>query len=480
MKYNYVITYLANNRLARHTSIYALGNALLRLGSFILLPLYTTYLTVSDFGVLELLSSTASILASFLGIGLAHATLRFYFEYTEPTDRKAVVSTSFLTSLFVSVPVFYAISHLNGFICQYLLERRQLTTALNILYITLTLELLRQIGLSYLRAREYSTLYVALCASQLVVQVAVNIYTVRTLKYGVTGVLMGNLVSVSVGALCCYLIILKDCGLRYSYRILFDLVKYSYPFLFSSISSSIFKNSDRFIMKAFISLHALGIYGLAMKFAVILNELILEPFQRSYGAYRFSEMRNPKARDNQARVFAYIVVLVTWVAIAICTFSHYFLRIFTAPAYYETYEYIPFVVFAVVVGSCTYIFQTGILVQKSTIHLFYIDMISQFTAFCLAFILIQQFGIFGACIAVICREILYSFLTNYFSQKLYPIRYDFTVLFTCLSLFIGYALISFLLASRSDLIVCLIGMALLVAMPLFMIKSRLRPLESQQ
>ncbi len=70
-------------RFFRHSSVYAFGNVLNRLGAFVLLPVYTNYLTVSQYGAIELFYTIAAVVSSLLSIGIAHATLRFYFEYRD-------------------------------------------------------------------------------------------------------------------------------------------------------------------------------------------------------------------------------------------------------------------------------------------------------------------------------------------------------------------------------------------------------------
>ena len=75
-------------RFFKHTSIYAIGNIINRIGAFILLPVYTNYLSVSEYGIVEIFYVISSVVSGILAIGLAHATLRFYFEFNDESDRK--------------------------------------------------------------------------------------------------------------------------------------------------------------------------------------------------------------------------------------------------------------------------------------------------------------------------------------------------------------------------------------------------------
>src|SRR5262245_37416915 len=90
------------SRFAKHSGIYAVGNALNRLGAFVLLPLYTRYLTPSEYGTLELFYALSALISTVLAVGLSHARLRFYFDHKDEANRHSVVSTNFLASLAIS------------------------------------------------------------------------------------------------------------------------------------------------------------------------------------------------------------------------------------------------------------------------------------------------------------------------------------------------------------------------------------------
>jgi O-antigen/teichoic acid export membrane protein len=186
------------NRFFKHTSVYAVGNMAQRGAGFLLLPLYTSRLTTGEYGVLELFYSASAILSTLLGVGLAHATLRFYFEYNDSHRRRAVVSTSLVATLAIALPPALLLLAFAKPISGIVFNGRYVY-GIPIILTTMVLELLRQVCLAYLRAREYSVRYVLCALSQLVVQVVANIYTVAVLRWGVEGVLLGNMLAVLTG-----------------------------------------------------------------------------------------------------------------------------------------------------------------------------------------------------------------------------------------------------------------------------------------
>src|SRR5207237_5294311 len=82
-------------RLGKHSAIYGLGGLVSRILAVLLLPLYTRYLSPSDYGKVETLIALTTVLGSLLAMGITSAFFRFYFDSPDPADRRLVVRTSF-------------------------------------------------------------------------------------------------------------------------------------------------------------------------------------------------------------------------------------------------------------------------------------------------------------------------------------------------------------------------------------------------
>lgn len=411
------------NRLFKHVSIYTIGNALNRGGAFILIPLYTRYLVPAEYGMLELFYALTTVFASFLSMGFAHATLRFYFEFDSFEDRKSVVSTSLVSSFLISASGVLLLSLGNSMIEQYVFDGKEIGYSLFFIYGIIVLEMISQVGFAYLRAREYSKSFVMASLVRLVVLVTFNLYIVIVLRRGVEGILMGNFISVFCETIIIGSIILKECGLGFQKDKFNMIVKYSYPFLFSSVFAVIVANFDRFYLKALYTFESVGLYALALKFGLAISVLLLEPFQRGYGAFRFSIIKKEDAKGIQAEVLTYMASGVVLAALGIAMFSNEILRLMGAFAYMEVSSLIPIIMLATSIGSLQYVFQTGILYQKRTEKIFFINTMSSVFGLSVTVGGIMYFGIYGAVFARLISSIFIVVLTYMVSQKIYPIPY---------------------------------------------------------
>jgi O-antigen/teichoic acid export membrane protein len=408
----------------RHSTVYVFGNVLNRAGAFMLLPLYTRLLAVEQYGALELFWTTSSVVSSILAMGLAHATLRFYFEYDDVRERGRVVTSCILTTVFYGVPLLFLLSRVDDTVARLVFGDVRYAHGLDILYALVMMELLRQIGLAYFRAREYSGLYVAVCFLQLVLQVACNVYTVGFRKMGVYGVLWGNLASVTAGSLFVLVVVVKECGLGYDRAKMKAILAYSYPFLLTAVLGMILQNMDRVILRAVFSLQAVGLYALATKFGSLVQELLLEPFARAFGAYRFKIMNEPDVRETLARIYLYLVCAGALMGLGVSLYASDVLRIMTAPDYWEAARLVPWIALAYLIyGGATYVFQTGLLYEKRTKVLVHITIVVGLANALLDFLLIPFIGALGAALALMGKNLVETLLTRYLSQRTYPIAY---------------------------------------------------------
>jgi O-antigen/teichoic acid export membrane protein len=458
------------NRLLKHSWIYTVGNVLDRVGAFILLPLYTNHLSLSQYGTLELFYTTKEIISSMMSIGLAHATLRFYFEYDDQSDRNKVVSTSLLATSFIAAPFLILLSFFSGKISLLMFDTAGYASLYNLVYAILLLEMSTQVGFAYMRAKEYSILYVATSFLRLVAQVSCSVYLVAFRDMGIQGVLIGNLVSVSLEWIVLFGLCAKECGLHFDFQKLKAVINYSHPFFFSSVATVVLTNADKFILKSFGTMEGLGIYSLALKFGMLLQVLFLEPFSKSFGAYRFSIMKQDNAKDLLSEILNYRVFGLLLLGVAIILSCKPVLLLMSSPDYLDTYKLVPIIILAAAVGGMSYVYQTGILYEKKTKFMFYITLAGSVIGLTADFVLIPRFGAYGAGWSTVVKASVATVLTYVISQRLYPIRFENARVVKMYLLAAAIVIPAFVLPLNSFILSAGAGAVLIAAFPLIAYK----------
>ncbi|NKI92872.1 oligosaccharide flippase family protein [Rhizobacter sp. SG703] len=429
-------------RFFKHSGIYAIGNALNRVGAFLLLPIYTRLLTPAEYGTLETLYLVSSVVSGVLGVGIAHATLRFYFDYKDAADRRAVVSTNLIASIAISTAGVLVVALFSTPLAGWLFKGQGISNlggAMHWMLATIVFELASQVGLAYVRAVERSMLFIVVSFVKLVVQVIANSVALMHFDAGVEGVMAGNCLTVGLGFAVLSWVTLRECGLRFEWAKLMPVLRYSLPLLWTTMVGIVASTADRFLLQSLVSLEALGIYALALKLSKLASDLVGEPINRAYGAFRFTIMERDDAGTIQAQVVRYLAVILSLIGLAIVLFAGDALRLIAAPAYWSAARYLPWLVLAAVLQVLTYPLQTGIYYQKQSSSIFHIAIAACIAGLVLGVPLIWAFGILGACLSVLGVSIVSVVMTDRISQRFFPVHYEWRKLGTLLALVVAVA-----------------------------------------
>src|SRR5215470_12947156 len=81
-------------QLIGHVVIYGFGNAGTRVVGFLLIPVYSRFLSPADYGVLALVGMFGQILYAVMNMGQSSALFRTYFAHDDPKEYDTVITTS--------------------------------------------------------------------------------------------------------------------------------------------------------------------------------------------------------------------------------------------------------------------------------------------------------------------------------------------------------------------------------------------------
>lgn len=99
-----------NDRVIRTTIIYFIGNFASRLLGFILLPLYTAYLTSADYGTVDILLSTLPLIAPIFTMQVTESVFRFLM--TDKTDEARRTTITNALAIFITGILVFTILYI--------------------------------------------------------------------------------------------------------------------------------------------------------------------------------------------------------------------------------------------------------------------------------------------------------------------------------------------------------------------------------
>lgn len=412
-------------RLGKDTAIYGFGTVLSRAASLIMLPVYTRYLTPADYGVLQLLEMTVNVVAILLATGAGAGVMRFYFKYESEAERHSVFSTALVLGsagkLVGSVIFFWQAPWL----AELVLAGPHQADLIRITAMTFVLGGFTGLPMLLMQARRKSVLHSVTSICRLLLQLSLNIYFVVGLNAGVSGILFSSLITTAVAGAVLGTWMLRQTGVRFVGDVARSLIRYGFPYKFTSAGTFIVTFGDRFFLKAYQGLASVGLYGLAYQFGFLLTQLSAGPFLKAWNPQRFELAKAPRAvRDHQYNQgFVILNVAVITLAVAISLFVRPLLMVMSDPAFRSAANLVPIILLAQILAVWTWVVDFGIQVSERTQYVTYATWAGVVVILALYALLIPRFGGYGAAWATVASFAVRCSLSYRFSQQLWPISY---------------------------------------------------------
>jgi O-antigen/teichoic acid export membrane protein len=415
------------SNLARETMIYGLGVVLTRAVSFMMLPVYTRYLTPTDYGVLQLVQMVLDVTAILLSAGLTSGVLRFYLKAESEDERRAVVSSAFFMLCGLNALGGLGLAASATRIADLFLSGAgpEGSLLLRIVSVTFFLEAFVAVPLLLLQVRRLAGWYMAASLTRLLLQLTLNIILVVVLGWGVKGVLIGTLcANLVVGGTLTFWM-LRQTGLRMRRSAIRDLRRFGVPYQIATAGSFILTFGDRFFLQHYHGLAAVGLYGLAYQFGFLLHSLGPVPFFRAWSPHRLALASEPREiRDRSYNEsFLHLNLILISLAAGIAIFIRPTLTILSAPEFWPAAAFVPLIVAAFVLQVWTDAVNLGIEVSEQTRFASLSVWISVVVILVLYTLLVPPFAGMGAALATMLSMAVRFGCTLRFSQQLWPVSW---------------------------------------------------------
>lgn len=418
--------------LLRHSTIYLAGAVLVGLGNFVLVPLYTRFLTPADFGAYALIEISLLITVTIAQLGLSTTYLRWYAE-TEPSHHGEILASSAAAGLFASAIGGFALAVIvrgplgGGWLAGHARDAW-------ILWPLVILRTCQAIFLSSLQAAQRPVAYGFAAVARLLGLVAAGLWFVALHKEGVRGVLHGWL----VGDAACFLVLLAFClprmRLRVRWGLLSPMLQYGLPLVWSALMALLLDASGRYFLAQFQSLAEVARYSVGIKITNILSMGFLQPFGNAWAGVVFPISHQPSAPITYTKIIGYALVVATLLAAIIILLGPGLIHVFAGPAYTGVQRILPWLLLPVVFRLLEYWSTLPIYLQYKTHWLG--PLATAETALCIVlnYVLAPRLGALGAAIAWAVALAACIVATALIGRRYYALPPDWRTFGFCASL----------------------------------------------
>ena len=412
------------------TFIYGIANLLTKIISIVLIPLYTKYLSVNDVGIIALFEMFEVFLITIIPLGTITSMWRYLSE-SDINDKQSIIKSTFiiifLSGIVIIVIFYYVIQHLignislaiNGNLIYYLLISCFFRVTSNFLF-------------WILQYKNSVIKYLFFSLIQFLSVIGLTIYFIIIKDYGIISVYLAKIIVLSVFFIITIIYVFKESYGTPSLFIGKKLIRYGLPIVPLALLAPILNTVDRFFINTFCSLEDLGKYGIAYKFGMLMNMFLVVPIQRSWGPQMFKVGDfNKDTRIIHQDLTFYYAYCGIFILVVLSFFSDSFLYFFATESYYSASWIIPWVALAYFIGGFRIFLQAGASLRDRTDLFFSTAIITMLFSVVLNWLLIENYGIFGAVIATIVSYLFLVTLLYINGKKITNIDWPISKIIYC-------------------------------------------------
>ncbi|HUG64852.1 MAG TPA: oligosaccharide flippase family protein [Gaiellaceae bacterium] len=410
-------------RLGKHSAIYGLGGLVSRILAVLLLPLYTRYLSPSDYGKVETLIALTTVIGIALRMGIHSAFFRFYFDSPEPEARRLVLRTSFWFTMAMATTGLIGGLLLAAPIADVLFGSSDDAELVMLAFVGLWAGMNYEQLTSLFRVEERSTAFVTASLANILLTIGATLLLVVALDKGPLGVIVGNF----TGTLIVYAVLIgyrrEQLGLQFDRSLLREMNRFGVPLLPTALFLWVTNFSDRLFLVRLADTTEVGLYSVGVRIASAMV-LLLTAFRLAWPAFAYSIDDDSEARRTYAYVLTYLVAFTTWVATALALLSPWIVDWIAAPAFAESSRVVGPLAFSTVAFAAYIVVAIGVGRAKRTQFNWVVTGAAAAVNVALNLLLIPSYGMMGAAIATVAAYSTMFVGMVWWSQRIYPVPYQ--------------------------------------------------------
>ena len=418
-------------RLGKETLIYGTSTVLARLLNFCLVPFYTYYLLPGQYGVIATTFAVVALLNVVFLFGMDQSYLRFASEQENKTEVFQHCFYGVLANgVFLSVLLWVFVKPFAALIGIGSEHAYMVHLAVWVLF----LDVLNMIPFTKLRLERRPWYFAGVRTVSIVVNVLGNIVFIAYLHKGIASILWANIFGSLASLVLLSPVVWRElrggfCGFN---RMLYaDMLRFAWPFVPAGLASLLVSVIDKPILVHLAGLEQVGVYQANFKIGVFMM-LLVSMFDQAWRPFFLFHAKDPDAKATFASVLSYFFALGSWFLLGLALLMPPIIqsRIFgdfhlISPAYWSGLSVIPLVLTGYFFYGLYINFMVGPVLTKKTRVLMWITLLGAAVSITTNLTLVPHLGITGAGWAVALSYAAMAGALFTFTQKVYPIRYEY-------------------------------------------------------
>jgi len=434
--------------------IYGLSSVVARFINYLLVPFYTKFFDPAEYGVIGLIYAAIVFLNVIYTFGMESAYIRYAADSKWVKEKVFVtlqlalfgVATALGAVLYFGAgPFVMPLMSLDGSVGLHLFGMM-----LSILW----LDALSIVPYAHLRLVRKAWIYAIIKLVNVILNVALNLYLVIGLGWGLEAILISNIVASAASLLLLILVTLPMYKAAPEMAILKTALIFGLPYVPNGIGFAINEVLDRFFLNqmdpdSILSIYGTayspeeitGIYNACYKLAIFML-LMVQMFRLAWQPFFMRYANDKSSPELFGRIFFYFNIACTAVFLVVGLYAEYIVALpvpfldgtIIDQRYWSGLHIVPILLMAYWFQGWFVNFSSGIFIKEKTIRFPLITFAGAIFTVAGNIMLVPILGMAGSAIATLVCYAVMSILTLYYAQKVYRVNYPFiSVIFMMVS-----------------------------------------------
>ena len=351
------------SKLLKQSALYAIGEIVPKLVSFFLLPVYTHYLSKTDYGIISYTNSFVMFLFVLCVLSFNTYVLRFYFEKEDETYRRRLLGNFYI----IIAGINLLLSLLAYLLLPIVIEKYHIQVPwepyFKLAVIANFLEVFSVIPLVLYRVKQQAKWFTILSLSRTLLQMLLIFLLIVVFKWGILGHFYGRLFGLVPFFFIYWGIIARNATFNINFKELKKGLAFSTPLLPGALAYLALSLSDRIILERFVPISQIGIYSLAYTLALTLN-IVIQGFYKAIEPEIFQHYGKDSFNTFIKKTQNTFFLIVYFGAMFITLFSQEVFKIMASKEFYEGYLLVPILMIGVIMTGQNVIFGGIIIAEK--------------------------------------------------------------------------------------------------------------------
>lgn len=405
-----------SEKLLKTTTYYTLGNLGSKVISFLIVPLYTYYISPEEMGTIDVLAATSIFLIPIIIIQMTDGLIRWLLDKTQNQSETIHCALNVvIRNLVIALPVIILVLYLFNIPYRWWFLLSLYSSAVY----TVLMQILRGLG--------DNKLYAALGVVNAFIIVILNYILIVHLHFGPASFFLSSICSCIIPS---GWILIKKYEIRESFNIPVskklanEMMSYSLLLLPNALNWQIMNISDRYVVLFFLGTAWNGIYSIANKFPTLismLTSLFYMSWQESAITEYISDNKQHLGNEQMeyySSVFTQYYRFLFPIAILAISVTKPYIQIFMSLSYADSWRYTGFLYLGAVFSAFSSFYGIAYQLARNTRGAMITSTIGSAVNLLISLIFVQYMGLQAVVIATFVA-FLVMFIARVFETKEY-------------------------------------------------------------